>query len=122
MGEAKPWQIAVVVIGLLTLVGMVVWQCRSDQTVTFASDMYVLDIQTGNLYVDDMPKRKSVFFPLPDPETKNLLVPVVKDIGGKFIVEGQTLGSLRSKKTAVNGIDADGVLANQTPIRRDFIK
>jgi hypothetical protein len=90
MGEAKPWQIAVVVVGLLTLVGMVVWQCRSGN-VELASTIVLVDVQSGEIIEAPLPKNHAVGFPATNPETqKKSLLPAERTesgwrISGRYI-------------------------------------
>lgn len=71
MGEARPWQIGVVVVGLLVLVGSVVWQCASGRKVDFADTILLVDVTTGQLYRSQYRTDASVMFPARSPATND---------------------------------------------------
>ncbi len=88
MGEAKPWQVAVIVVGLLTLVGMVVWQCR-NKSVELASSIVLVDVESGQLIEAALPTNRAVMFPATNPESKReTLYPATRgDSGGWKVIE-----------------------------------
>lgn len=104
MGEAKPWQIAVVVVGVLTLVGMLMWQCKGDG-VSLQKTVVMVDVSSGQLVEAKWPKGKAVVFPAKDPDTKGMLIPVGKTAEGRYEIEGRYLPYLRSQKMAVQGLE-----------------
>lgn len=104
MGEAKPWQIAVVVVGVLTLVGMLMWQCKGDGT-ALQKTIVMVDVGSGELVEANWPKGKAVVFPAQDPDTKSMLIPVGKMADGRYEIEGRYLPFLRSQKVQVKGLE-----------------
>lgn len=82
MGGAKPWQVAVIVIGLLAGIGLTVWSTAfSGETVEIASSMTLVDVTTGQLYEVPVPNR-SLSYPLVNPETsQRTLIPAVQKDG-----------------------------------------
>jgi hypothetical protein len=121
MGEAKPWQIAVVVIGLLTLVGMVVWQCRQG-TVELASSITLVDVESGQLIEAPLPKNRAVLFPATNPETKRkTLFPAHQTESGNWEVSSRYVPYVKSKEVDPKAVDLKtGSIANVSgPVRKD---
>ena len=121
MGEAKPWQIAVVVVGLLTLVGMVVWQCNSGK-VKLASSITLVDVETGQLIEAPLPKNRSVLFPATHPDTKRAtLFPAHRNESGGWEVSGRYVPYVKSKDIDPKAVDLKtGAIANATePVEKD---
>lgn len=104
MGEAKPWQIAVVVVGVLTLVGMLMWQCQGDG-VTLQKTIVMVDVTSGELVESTWPKGKAVVFPAHDPDTKAMLIPVGKTPEGRYEIEGRYMPLLRAQKVQLTGLE-----------------
>ncbi|MFO0858790.1 MAG: hypothetical protein U0640_15705 [Phycisphaerales bacterium] len=104
MGEAKPWQIAVVVVGVLTLVGMLMWQCQGDG-VTLQKSIVMVDVTSGELVESTWPKGKAVVFPAHDPDTKAMLIPVGKTPEGRYEIEGRYMPLLRAQKVQLKGLE-----------------
>lgn len=104
MGEAKPWQIAVVVVGVLTLVGMLMWQCQGDG-VTLQKSIVMVDVTSGELVESKWPKGKAVVFPAHDPDTKAMLIPVGKTPEGRYEIEGRYMPLLRAQKVQLKGLE-----------------
>ncbi len=86
MGEVKPWQIALIVIGLLVGVGGVAYQCSRDRVV-MADSIVLVDVATGELIRTKFPSKGSVFFPATNPSTQSpTLYPVLQE-DSKWIIE-----------------------------------
>lgn len=122
MGEAKPWQIAVVVVGVLTLVGMLMWQCKGDG-VGLQKTIVMVDVSSGELVEAKWPKGKAVVFPAQDPDTKAMLIPVGKTADGRYEIEGRYLPFLRAQKVQVKGLEnaESGIIRADAKVTRKDI-
>jgi len=60
--KVKPWQMAVIVLGVLVGVGSLVWSLASADTVQINYDQHYVDVETGDIYVANT---KKVFVGLP---------------------------------------------------------
>ena len=97
MGEAKPWQIAVVVVGVLTLVGMVFWFVTKD-SVQLANKMTLVDVESGLLIEAKLPSEKAVMFPATNPESnRKTLYPAKQNEAGQWEVIGRYLPYVKTK-------------------------
>mgnify|MGYP000558693638 CR=1 FL=1 len=108
MGDFKPWQLAVVVIGMLVLVGSVVYQCQaSGRRVSLADSVIVADVLTGDLFESDLPSNKSAFFPAVHPVTKtSSLLPAFQKDGKWYLYERYLVYVERNlKQTAAALVD-----------------
>lgn len=83
MGGAKPWQIAVIVVGIGTLLFMVTRTLLKGDGVNLANDMTLVDVETGDLFSMYRPDNRSVPSPAinPDLGTRTLFI-VIKDEEG----------------------------------------
>lgn len=83
MGGAKPWQIAVIVIGVGTLLFMVTRTLLKGDGVDLVNDMTLVDVETGDLFSVYRPDNRSVPAPAmnPDTGTRTLFI-VFKDAEG----------------------------------------
>ncbi|MDX2118891.1 MAG: hypothetical protein SFY96_11980 [Planctomycetota bacterium] len=86
MGNAKPWQIAVVVGGFLIGLGLIVWQLTRGDGVDLAGRVVMADLSTGELF-EFSTKSKSAIIPEKNPNTgKYNLIPVERTPDGKWRV------------------------------------
>jgi Flp pilus assembly secretin CpaC len=99
MGEAKPWQIGVVVVGLLVLVGSLVFQCSKD-TVQFSSTILLVDVTNGQLFESEYRTDRSFAIPAKNPKTQErTLFPVRKDdASGGWKLDPESLSYILSNK------------------------
>lgn len=99
MSQAKPWQIAVVALGLLGGVGGVVYAVRSNPGIELASSVPMVDVITGELFDFEIPKKGSLVFPEINPATgKETLFPVIKDEAGNWKLAERYAGGLQDLK------------------------
>jgi hypothetical protein len=87
MSHAKPWQIAVVALGLIGGIGGIVYSVRSNPGLDLAKSILYVDAQTGELYEIDIPSKGSLGIPEKNPSTgKDTLLPVFQDDSGSWRV------------------------------------
>lgn len=91
MSGAKPWQIALVVVGLLAGVVGLVFALGSMGPVETAERVYVADVTTGELYTANTAGKKTVLIPMTNPDSgENTLYPVVEDEEtGEWTISGR---------------------------------
>jgi hypothetical protein len=126
MGEARPWQVAVVVVGLLVLIGSVVYQCTSRNEVELADSVILVDVTTGELIEAAYPGR-AVGFPATHPDSgARTLMPAVQDPEtGRWSVEGRYLGNLKDLGVKLDGLEnpASGLVKKGgSPSRKKVFK
>lgn len=95
MEGAKPWQIVVIVVGLLAAAGSIVFQfVFAKDKVTLADTITLVDVTSGDLFKAPLPKNKAIGFPAKNPNTKeSTLLPVVPR-EGKWYLDHQVLPGL----------------------------
>lgn len=124
MGEAKPWQIAVVVVGVLTLVGMVLWSVTRD-TVELASKMTLVDVESGMLIEAKLPSQKAVIFPAINPETnRKTLYPAKQNESGEWELIHRYLPYIKTKDVdpkAVN-LQTGMITVSSGPVSKSVFK
>lgn len=98
MGEAKPWQIALIVVGLLVFVGMLVFTLGRGDGVDFPNSMKLIDIQNGQLIVSPYRTDRSLVLPAKNESGQRTWYPVVENEDGTYRVENDYLNSLRGEK------------------------
>jgi hypothetical protein len=110
MGGAKPWQIAVVVLGILSLLWVLIYQLGSTSTAPETRQDFVLvDIDTGELFKVHRPDDRSLPIPAVRPGTQKLnLLPVEKTDNGWAVPE--QFRNLLTKDMPAVGDLATGVM------------
>lgn len=88
MGEAKPWQVAVIVVGLLVMVAGVLYQCKSGG-VEFADSIVLVDVASGDVLEAPFPKGRPVMFPAKHPDTQSATLYPAELKDGKWFVDGR---------------------------------
>lgn len=93
--QAKPWQIALIVIGLLVGVGSAAWFVLGGDRVTLANSILMVDVDTGDVFEVNL-DRTRISNPALHPETGKLqLVRLDKDEDGTLFVNGRDLDLLK---------------------------
>ncbi|MGP1272528.1 MAG: hypothetical protein ACTS22_04275 [Phycisphaerales bacterium] len=120
MSAAKPWQIALIVIGLLAGIVGVVFAVTSSDRPNMASSMMLVDIETGQLYsvsVDD----RSVYTPMKHPDTgERTLYRVVESESGDWSISQRRLGELEDYEGTAAAVDRESgrvTVLDADPIR-----
>jgi len=114
MDKAKPWQIAVVVIGLLAGAGMVVMSIFNSDAPRLANSLTVVDIETGDLFEIGVGKGM-ISFPIKNPNNgKVSLMPVYKGEGGHWFVASRYLGDIGT----LDGIKPDAIDASSGKVTK----
>ena len=104
MNDAKPWQIVVIVLGLLVGVGMGVYSCRSSG-IPMASSIMLVDVATGELIDAPFPKGRTVGFPAKNPKTNTMSLYPVRQEGNAWKVEGKYLPYIPGKDPEPKALD-----------------
>jgi hypothetical protein len=122
MGEAKPWQIAVIVVGLLGFVGMLAWSLTRGDGVEFAESLTLGDVRTGEIVIVPYDPSRSLVLPAPNPPGTDLtLFPVYKDDAGNWTIAPTFMVQLREMKSADAADKKTGVIkAAGEPKKRDI--
>lgn len=107
--SAKPWQIAVIVLGVAGLGVSLLFQMRKSASgVKLAEAIYAADLSTGELFEAPIPSGRGMTWPAANPSTKELVVyPVVQRDGRWVVIEryrpaGDELAALKGKMGATN--------------------
>lgn len=85
MDGVKPWQLAVIVIGLVCGLGLVGWQIFGGEKIHTPDRLMLMDVTTGQRYIADVSGHRAIFIPEKNPETSEYtLLPIVKGDDGKW--------------------------------------
>lgn len=124
MAGARPWQIAIVILGFLALGAMVFWQVKSgNDQVELADEILLVDVTSGELIAAPLPKKRAVMFPANNPATNtaSLMPAVEKD--GKWFVKSRYVPFVKdvagSDKGAVDLKTGEVLKASGEPARKD---
>ena len=90
MQGARPWQIVVVILGLLVGGLGVYMSLGKDDGIEIADSMTLVDVQTGDLYRLDVSKRAALL-PMTLPGTNRKALLPCFEADGKWFVEGRFL-------------------------------
>jgi hypothetical protein len=89
MNGIKPWQLAIVIVGLIGGIGLVVWNVMGKGEIRRPDSILLMDVITGDRFIADVSGRKSVFIPEKNPETgKYTLVIIHKADDGTWTARG----------------------------------
>jgi len=107
--KVKPWQIAVIVLGLAIGLGSVIYSAASTDASPVKSIEYLVDVETGDLYRADL-RMRAVLLPARHPETHRIcLVRIRQDDGGKWSVSkrDRSLLSMLDKDVVNKAVDQE---------------
>jgi hypothetical protein len=95
MGNVKPWQIVVMVIAIVAVAASAYFSLSGSNDVKFASEVTLVDVNTGDLFAFSVGRRNVVFPPETNPETgKKTLLRVSKNAEGKWVLDGRELSAI----------------------------
>jgi hypothetical protein len=84
--KAKPWQIAVIVIGLLVAAGFMTWSFVGSDSGDVPRYYFLVDVESGQIYRVDRNKYSGMLIPAINPETgKRSLIGLAKDDKGFYV-------------------------------------
>ena len=106
MSGAKPWQIALVVIGLLGGVAGLVYAVTSGDKPDMADSMILADIETGQLYSVSVDGR-SVYTPMKHPDTGERTLYRVSEENGNWVISQRRLGELSEYEGEGKAVDRE---------------
>lgn len=109
MNKVKPWQLVVIVLGLLVGAGSLAYSFMSQGEVVLADTMYLLDVENGDLYSVDI-SRKGMAVPALHPETKrSTLIRIDRLPDGTFEVSSRDLQTipLLDPKAKIEAFDTE---------------
>jgi hypothetical protein len=121
MDGIKPWQLAIIIIGLVGGIGLVGWNLFSGQRIQQADSVVMVDVNTGALFEFSVKGSKSVLIPAKNPETgERTLLPVDKAEGGGWMIAARYMHAMsRYKPEERTSIDAQGrVTGDSDKIKR----
>ncbi len=123
---ARHWQIVVIVIALLAVIGSGIYSCHSmEGRVTQASDVTLVDIRNGDLFQAKYPETKPVSYPALRPDSKEaVLYPVYRSENNKWLIAGRFLPDVKKDKGAgadliVDAKSGEVKVSNAKPVRAD---
>lgn len=119
--NAKPWQIVVIVVGLLIGVAGIVYVVRPAAKVKIADTVHVVDVTTGEVFKASIAGRKTI--PTVNPETgqESLVRCYFDEADGKWKVGSRDMAIVRylqSQNVAVEAVDlrTGEILADVTDV------
>lgn len=110
--KAKPWQIALIVIGLAVGIGSAAWFALSGDEVRLERRYFLIDVETGQIYEVDSNKHRLVL-PAQHPETGRVsLIGIHRDDDGTWYVPRRDLECIAQldKDVQVKAVDSNGEL------------
>lgn len=122
--KIKPWQIIVIVVGLVAAIGVTVWNLTNSDELDIPNSYFVIDVESGQIYRVNR-NRVMLSLPAPNPESGKLsLIGLAKDDKGYYVTE-RDLATLRMLDSGVknNAVDEKtGELKNQSQSFIDYKK
>jgi hypothetical protein len=94
--KVKPWQVALIVVGLLACAASIIWTLSNSDAPKINHVLHYVDVETGDIYGVDLDKQ-NIGVPARNPETgKMSLVRLAKKDGGGWCVDAHDRGTLRA--------------------------
>ncbi len=91
---AKPWQIALIAVGLVVGIASVVYNAVASGGPNLRHQYFLIDVQSGQVYEVDA-RRTRLILPATNPETGKIsLVGIEKDEKGQWIVNPKDRAAL----------------------------
>jgi hypothetical protein len=120
--KANWWQWGVMGAALLATAGAAWWSLRAGERVRFATEIHMVDVTTGELFVFALDGRRGVMVPGRNPGTDRLaLLPVEKREDGKWYIGARGLAGLKvvegEPRAVVNPDTGEVNVANERPKR-----
>jgi hypothetical protein len=95
MGNVKPWQIVVMVIAVVAVAASAYFSFSGKSDVKFASEITMVDVNTGDLFAFPVSRRQVVIPPEANPDTgKKTLLRVNKNAAGKWVLDGREVSAI----------------------------
>lgn len=122
MGGAKPWQIALIALAIVVLLGSLAWRITHSESVNYQQEFVLVDVETGELFKVHRPSDRSLPTPAMNPVTERItLFPAAKD-GETWIVPEQYRKYLEAGMPAVEDISSGRLKATGEPKFLDLFK
>lgn len=115
--KAKPWQIALIAVGLLIGVASIMYNAvrSSSGEASLVYSMTLVDAETGKLYEVADYREARITLPEWRPTTeKAALIPVQRQEDGRYVVPAQARPMLQSLDVPVKVIDRETGVASVT--------
>ncbi|MCC5821819.1 MAG: hypothetical protein LAT64_00865 [Phycisphaerales bacterium] len=120
MGEAKPWQIILVVVALGVL-GFSVWRSMNSGKPELTRSVMLADVATGDLFELSLAGRRAAVYPEIHPDTgERTLMPVKQEEDGTWKLLEYTFPALQDVSVEAPAVDMTTrtVNVNQSRPRR----
>jgi hypothetical protein len=106
MQGIKPWQLAIILIGLVVGGGLITWQTASSDQVKLADAILLVDVTTGEIIDAPFPSGRPVMFPGKNPKSgKATLLPATQE-EGKWFVGSRYRSAVKEVVEAAGGTSA----------------
>lgn len=107
MGDAKPWQIILIVVAVVG-VGFSVWRFGFGDRVVQSDHVTTMCVVTGEIYEIRLGKAKGLMLPAKHPETGERTLFPAEQQGGKWVVSPNFLGGAQPDQTPGSRVNLDG--------------
>jgi hypothetical protein len=122
----KPWQMAVMALAVLAVIGSSIYACSMmGERVTQAKYATMVDIRSGELFEARYPEKRPVHFPAKHPTTGELTLYPVFLQDNKWVLNTRYMSAVRAEKTLKDGLITDAktgeiIAASEKPKRVDI--
>ena len=105
----KPWQIVVIALAVLGALGSILYTCSSmgENKVSQASDVRLVDIKTGNLFLASYPDKHPVSYPASLPDNHDAVLYPVFQSDSKWMIAPRFIGDVMKDKGLKPGLVVD---------------
>src|SRR5580765_4054946 len=105
----KPWQLVVIALAVLGALGSVLYTCSSmgDNKVSQASDVRLVDIKTGDLFLASYPDKRPVSYPATLPNNHEAVLYPIYQSENKWMIAPRFLRDVLKDKALKQGLVVD---------------
>lgn len=119
--KVKPWQMAVIVIGLVVGVGSVIWQFMGDDGPDLSYRLTLVDVETGDIFEISDYRRITAVLPAARPGSDaRALVPIEKDKAGDWYLTENGQRMLGAVTVKTDALDPDSGKVVRIGQNKDF--
>jgi hypothetical protein len=119
MGKLKPWQIALIALGLVVGIGSFAWSMLSGNEIRRPDSLLLVDTATGDRFRADMGGKRSLILPAKHPSTGLRTILRLEERDGGWFVQGPSLVAdlPEAQRAAIRDLESGAVTVSDAPVQ-----
>ncbi len=109
MGDAKPWQIALIVLGVIAA-GFAIWKVSTSNKISQSDRLLSVCVVTGEVFEIRLGSARGLMYPARHPQTgERTLFPVSRD-GSSWVVDQNFREAASARETPGSKVSPSGLI------------